>query len=109
MQPRRLFSPLRAECWFQVTKRGYSPCTRAFPEDDFELSDVLEEAGVVLPFELEPEPGVEGKELSLIAGDPVLLFRSLEIAAGFTDSSVAVLPSDKGSSCSREAPASVEW
>ena len=46
----------------------------------------MEEAGVALPFELEPEPGVEGRELSLPAGDSVPLFRSLEMAAGFGSS-----------------------
>jgi hypothetical protein len=46
----------------------------------------LEEAGVAVPLELEPEPGVEGRELSLPAGDPVSLFRSLEMAAGLGSS-----------------------
>ena len=62
MQPRRLFCPVRAECWFHVTNSGYSSRALRGP---FELSEVLEEAGVAVPFELEldPEPGVEGSEL----------------------------------------------
>jgi hypothetical protein len=94
IQPRRLFSPVRAECWFQVTKSGYSPCDLGFPEDASELSDVLEEAGVAVPLELEPEPGVEGSEPLLLAGEPESLFRSLEIAAGLPESSASA------SSCS---------
>jgi hypothetical protein len=89
MQPRRLFCPVRAECWFQVTKRGYSSCARVFP---VELSDVSDEAGVAPPFEpkLELEPGVDGSELLLLPAEPVLLFSSLDIAAGRAGSSDSV-------------------
>jgi hypothetical protein len=75
-----------------------------------ELSDVFEEAGVALPFELEPEPGVEGSELLLLPAEPVLLFSSLEMAAGRPCPSVSVSTSVIGSSSpfSRDAPACAE-
>lgn len=74
---------------FQVTKSGYS--SRALVLlDDPELSDVFEEAGVALPFELEPELCVDGKELLLLAAEAVLLFKSLEMAAGRLGSSGSV-------------------
>jgi hypothetical protein len=95
MQPRRLFCPLRAECWFHVTNKGYSSRARVLP---VELSDVFEEAGVAVPFELTPEPGVEGSELLLLPADPVLLFSSRDIAAGRAGSSVSVSTSVIGSS-----------
>ena len=106
MQPRRLFCPLRAECWFQVTNKGYSSRARVF---SVELSDVFDEAGVAPPLEprLVPDPGVDGSELLLLPADPVFLFNSLEIAAGRAGSSDSVSTSVIGSS-SCEAPACAE-
>ena len=72
---------MRAEWVFQVTKRGYSSRARVVPED-LELSEVFEDAGVALPFELEPEPGVDGSELLLLPAEDVVLFKSREMAAG---------------------------
>lgn len=99
---------------FQVTKSGYSSRARVLPEDmadDLELSDVFDEAGVALPFELEPELRVDGKELLLLAADAVLPLKSLEIAAGLLGSSGSVSASVISSSSpairSWEAPASV--
>lgn len=94
-----------------MTKSGYSSCARVFP---VELSDVLDEAGVAPPLEpkLDPEPGVDGSELLLLPADPVLLFNSLEMAAGRAGSSDSVSTSVIGSSsvaaCSWEAPACAE-
>jgi hypothetical protein len=80
-----------------VTNRGYSSRARVFP---VELSDVFEEAGVAVPFELTPEPGVEGSELLLLPADPVLVFSSLEMAAGRAAPSDSVSTSVIGSSSS---------
>lgn len=108
MQPRRLFCPLRGECWFQVTNSGYSSRALDVPE----LSDVFDEAGVALPLELElePEPIVEGRELSLLPADPVFLLSSLEIAAGRagpSDSvSTSVICSSSAAAALLDAPGS---
>jgi hypothetical protein len=75
-----------------------------------ELSDVFDEAGVAPPLELrlEPEPVVDGNELLLLpADDPVLLFNSLEMAAGRAGSSDSVSTSVIDSS-SCKAPACTE-
>jgi hypothetical protein len=90
-----------------VTNSGYSSRGRVFT---VELSDVFDEAGVALPFELglEPEPVVDGSELLLLpTDDPVLLFKRLEMAAGRTGSSDSVSTSVIDSS-SCKAPACVE-
>jgi hypothetical protein len=90
-----------------VTNSGYSSRARVF---SVELSDVFDEAGVALPLEpiLEPEPVVDGSELLLLpADDPVLLFKSLEMAAGRAGSSDSVSTSVIESS-SRNAPACAE-
>ena len=81
--------------------------------EDPELRDVFEEAGVALPLKLEPELCVEGKELLLLAAEPVLLFNNREMAAGRAGSSdsvsASVISSSLPSTClgvawSREAP-----
>ena len=80
-----------------MTNNGYSSRARVLP---VELSDVLDDAGVAPPFEpkLELEPGVDGRELLLLPADPVLLFNSLEMAAGRTGPSDSVSTSVTGSS-----------
>jgi hypothetical protein len=90
-----------------VTNSGNSSRARVF---SVELSDVFDEAGVAPPLDpiLEPEPVVEGSELLLLpADDPVLLFKSLEMAAGRAGSSDSVSTSViESSSCN--APACAE-